>query len=196
MIKKINDEALKNLNINKDVLFALSIVLNDIKIQNGIEQALHLGLISKYGDVNRSGYFISEDGIELIQQYNALCKITKNASERALPLARKLKEIYPKGKKPGTNYYWAEGASLIAKRLKTFFDKYGEDFSDEQIINATKKYIESFNGDNSGMRLLKYFIWKDSVGAGGDVESSSDLLTAMENYSETEQTQYWNADVR
>ena len=45
-----------------------------------------------------------------------------------------------------------------------------------QIINATKKYIESFNGDYKYAQLLKYFISKKVDG-----EKGSRLFAYIEN---------------
>lgn len=100
-------------------------------------------------------------------------------------LAKELKNIYPKGKKPGTNYYWADGEALIAKRLKLFYKKYGKDYTDGEIIQATKAYVESFNGSYQYMKLLKYFIFKEEI-KDGMAESSSELLTILEKTKEGE----------
>lgn len=51
----------------------------------------------------------------------------------------------------------------------------------ENLIRATQKYVEGHNGNYRLMRTLKYFIWKEERGAAGDVESTSDLLTYLEN---------------
>lgn len=102
-------------------------------------------------------------------------------AERLSNLAKRLKEIYPKGRKEGTNSYWTEGNALIIKRLKLFFKKYGTDYTDEQIIQATQSYVESFNGNYRFMRVLKYFIFKEEKGADGMVESTSDLVSRIDN---------------
>ena len=96
---------------------------------------------------------------------------------RLVSLAERLRVIFPKGKKAGTNYYWAEGVDLIVRRLKLFFKKYGNKFTDEQIIQAAEKYVQSFNGDYTYMRLLKYFIFK---------EEDSELISYIENAGQEE----------
>lgn len=57
--------------------------------------------------------------------------------------------------------------------------------SDEQIIEAAKNYVSSFNGNYQFMRVLKYFIWKDEkrVNSDGDkfVSEVSDLAGYIEN---------------
>ena len=106
--------------------------------------------------------------------------------ERLTQLATRLKEVFPKGKKDGTNYYWADGVALIVRRLKLFFRKYGDTYTDEQIVKAAEKYVQGFNGNYTYMRLLKYFIFKEKVGAAGEVEGDSELISYIENAGQEE----------
>lgn len=97
-------------------------------------------------------------------------------------LARQMQELFPKGKKEGTNYYWRGNTPEIIRKLQIFFKRYGN-VSNEQILEATRNYVESFQDSNSPyMQLLKYFIWKDKT----DGSQESSLLTYIENYSEDE----------
>lgn len=113
--------------------------------------------------------------------------------ERCLNLAKKLKEIYPKGNRVigDKKYPFQEAERIIAQRMMKFFLRYGEDFNDEDIINVTKTYVEQFENDNSFMKSLKYFIFKDedkTDGYGkGYVEEQSLLLTFLENPEEATQ---------
>lgn len=100
-------------------------------------------------------------------------------------LAQKLKEVFPPGKKDGTSRYWAEGVTLIERRLKVFEKKYGV-FPEEDILDAAKRYVEGFNGNYKYMRTLRYFIFREEIGAAHDLESKSDLLTYLENKGEEE----------
>lgn len=108
--------------------------------------------------------------------------------KRLEDLATKMKAIYPKGKKDGV-WYWADGVGVIARRLRIFFHKYDKKMSitDEQIIRATEKYVAEMDG-KPDMRLLKYFIFKEPVGKGGDVEPVSDLLTYIENLDQVDES--------
>lgn len=109
----------------------------------------------------------------------------KDAPDKQIEeLAEALKKVFPKGKKPGTLQYWAEGKALIIKRLRIFYKKYGV-YDNNTIIDAAKRYVQSFNGDYSYMRTLKYFIFKDIKGVEG-VEYSSDLVNFIENKDEDE----------
>ena len=100
-------------------------------------------------------------------------------------LAKKLRDIFPEGKKDGTNKYWRGNTKEIVDRLRKFYKLYGNKYKDDTIIEATKNYVESFNGNYSYMRVLKYFIWKcdrkiDADGK-GYVDEVSDLADYIEN---------------
>lgn len=135
------------------------------------------------GNINTSPvtYFMLDKGTDSLKNTILDSLEVKTTSEDLHNLAIQLKEIFPKGKKPGTNYYWADGVAIIEKRLKLFFRKYGETYSCEQIVQAAKDYVDSFNGNYTYMKLLKYFILKEKVGAAGDQESESELINYIEN---------------
>lgn len=116
----------------------------------------------------------------------------KNNTERIKNLAKTLQEMYIQGKKAGTQDYFKGSSAEIIQRLKRFFAEYGE-FTDEQIIEATKKYIASFNGDYKFAQLLKYFISKKVDG-----ERGSRLLSYIENANqkESQQTIDWENELR
>lgn len=99
-------------------------------------------------------------------------------------LTKTLMSIFPQGKKEGTAYYWKCNQKEVANKLKRFFIYFGETYSDSQIISATKRYVQSFNGDYRYMRLLKYFIWKNDkvkTDSGVSIEQVSDLASYIEN---------------
>lgn len=125
-------------------------------------------------------------------------KTVATNNKRLENLAEKLRELYPEGKKQGTQYYWRDSNSVIVKKLKALVKKYGDCFTDEQAINATKKYVESFNGNYQFMQLLKYFISKNVV-KGGEVEETSQLLSYIENAGQEDKQQLtidWETELR
>ena len=81
--------------------------------------------------------------------------------------------------------------------------KYG-DHTDKEIIDATKSYVNSFNGDYRYMQLLKYFIWKNKVTGGelvdgrmvGEVEKQSQLAAYLEDTEETQIATDWDTELR
>lgn len=129
--------------------------------------------------------------------------VNVSSEERCTQLAEKLREIFPAGKKPGYAYTWRDSVSCIADRLKKFFMKYGE-YTDEQVIEATKAYVASFNGNYTYMQLLKYFIWKNKVTGEevirgrivGEVERQSQLAAWIEDTPEKSTNADWEIELR
>jgi hypothetical protein len=104
---------------------------------------------------------------------------TNSIEERLETLAPALIEIFPTGRKLNTNKYWRGNVRDIKLKLKAFFMKYGSHYTNEEIINATKTYVESFGNDLTFMRTLPYFIYKDERRSGG--EEGSDLANVLDN---------------
>ena len=119
--------------------------------------------------------------------------VTKT-DEELLELAKQMRELYPQGKMKDrygrlTPYYYRCNNSEVVKKLKKFFTVFGN-VSDDEILDATKRYVASFQGNYTGMRLIKYFILKDDVRPtedGNHVEQISDLATFLENKEEDEE---------
>lgn len=132
------------------------------------------------------GWRLTNKGTEVIDSVIVDSDKKSKPDEKLTQLATRLKEVFPKGKKDGTNYYWADGVALIVRRLKLFFRKYGDTYTDEQIVKAAEKYVQGFNGNYTYMRLLKYFIFKEKVGAAGEVEGDSELISYIENAGQEE----------
>lgn len=108
-------------------------------------------------------------------------------------LAIKVQECFPKQKMMYANstaspFYFRCNKTEIKNKLKKFLTIYG-DVSDEDIIDATKRYVASYASKGyRGMRLAKYFIMKDDRKLMADdevhVEEISDLATFLENKTE------------
>lgn len=103
-----------------------------------------------------------------------------------LELAKEMRELYPSGKKEGTTYMWRGTTAEVAKKLKTLVVKYKCSFTKEQVIKATKEYVNSFHGNYKRMRLLKYFILKSEKDADDNVNIISELMSLIENEGQIE----------
>ena len=118
----------------------------------------------------------------------------EKSDEELLELAKQMRELYPQGKMKDrygrpTPYYYRCNNGEIVKKLKKFFTIFGS-VSDEAILDATRRYVASFQGNYTGMRLIKYFILKDDVKPsedGNHVEQISDLATFLENKESEEE---------
>lgn len=105
------------------------------------------------------------------------CIDTSKQSKKDIEeIARELQKMYPTGRKAGTNNYWRGNFPEIRDRLTVFFKKHGE-YSKDVILEATQKYIDSFQGETGYMKTLKYFISKRR----DDGAFEYDLLTFIEN---------------
>lgn len=181
---------------------SLPVVLAVMLIQSGIDfEELKTELRQKEVVVERGGeLFITEAWADKIARILLLSDQEVPSEDRLDTLAAKLMEIFPKGKKEGTSVYWKGNKKDNKLRLQKFFKLYGNTYTDEQIITAAKQYVESFNGNYSYMRALKYFIWKDERKTDGEgklyVEEVSDLATYIENAGEEQSKQDWELSLR
>jgi hypothetical protein len=172
--------------------------------ENTIENMLNREILV----VKEEGLF--EDAYRVTQHWSdVLDEILSDSSgkveksdEELLELAKQMRELYPQGKMKDrygrmTPYYYRCNNSEVVKKLKKFFTIFGS-VSDEDILDATKRYVASFQGNYTGMRLIKYFILKDDVKPSedgtGHVEQISDLATFLEN-KESEEEEVINGDI-
>lgn len=118
-------------------------------------------------------------------------KSVENKDKEFEELAKEMQELYPKGRKSGTTYYWRGSLIEITKKLKTLVVKYNIELNKEKILEATKSYVQSFNGDYTKMRLLKYFILKTEKDADGNIKITSDLMTLIENSGQEDIDNDW-----
>lgn len=189
MTISINDKVCKENGITVAQLLALLLVKTGENIPKLLEELKSKEMIVEEQSLLEKTYTIT-------QRWDNVCCNVILSSDKDVPvdthieeLAKALMELYPKGKKPGTNTYWRGNLKDTKLRLKKFYKLYGNKYTDTQILEATKKYIED-HIDLSYMRVLKYFIWKDvrkvdSEGV-GYIEETSDLASYIENEGQTE----------
>ena len=184
----LNKKAAQQNGITIDEALLMLVIHNKANLEGAERALIQKGLITaERNDLfQQVGWRLTNKGTEVLDSVIIDSDKEQEPQDRLIQLATKLKEIFPKGKKDGTNYYWADGVALIIRRLKLFFKKYGNKFTDEQIIQAAEKYVQGFNGNYQYMRLLKYFIFKEKVGANGEVEGDSELISYIENAGQEE----------
>ena len=184
----LNKKAAQQNGITIDEALLMLVIHNKANLERAEKALIQKGLITAERDdlFQQVGWRLTNKGTEVLDSVIMDSDKEQEPQDRLIQLATRLKEIFPKGKKDGTNYYWTEGVALIVRRLKLFFRKYGNKFTDEQIIQAAEKYVQGFNGNYQYMRLLKYFIFKEKVGANGEVEGDSELISYIENAGQEE----------
>ena len=198
----ISTKALKDKNLKEEeVLVVLLIrVCNDIP--GLLERLSNKGYIKKNDDLFGKGYQINEAFLDRVRA--ALLSNDPDVPKEDVldNLASKLMELYPRGKKAGTTSYWRGNKKEIREKLQKFYKLYGNKFTDEQIIEATRKYVASFNGNYSYMRVLKYFIIKDEKTENSEgrcsINQVSDLATLIENAGQENGSldNDWSAELR
>lgn len=180
-----------NLSINEDLLNKYNLTLNEF---------LLLVFLAKGGDIQKCiDSLFAKDMLETGISHPELIVVDQNIRDIIdtilvesdtrvsnkegffTEVANKLRELFPKGNKPGTNYSWRGSTVEIARKLKNLVAKYNCKFTEEEAINATKAYVESFNGDYKYMKLLKYFLLKTPINNNGDIEVQSEFMSYLEN---------------
>lgn len=157
-------------------------------------------LISREVIVERNGeYYITQHWNDVVDEI--LCDSANNgmdlSDERLLSLAKRVQECFPVMKMRNaygqdTPFYYRCNKTEIKNKLKKFLTVYG-DVPDDDIVNATKRYVATYASKGYvGMRLAKYFIIKEDRKLHADeemhVEEISDLATFLENKTDEEET--------
>ena len=196
-----------NININEKVCEennlsvpkALALAAIQYSTPKDYEELIKEGLITKYNGSMfepERRYSLMDKAEELLTKIiiNSDSNVTKRSTSIE-ELADKLRDIYPNGKIVNSNYYYRCNRQDIINKLKTFFKMYGTKYTDEQIINATQKYIDSFNGNYTYLKLLKYFIWKDERLKGESVQSLLADFIENENSEDITNTD-WTVELK
>lgn len=132
-------------------------------------------------------YLLTQHWNEVVDEI--LCDSMDNVQDdkRLLDLAVKMRACFPEGKMPGTPYYYRCNNGEVIKKMKKFFVQYG-DYPDDEVVNACKRFVASFNGNYRYLPLIKYFIFKfkDERDEDGNVHrvEHSPLADYLENKEE------------
>lgn len=177
----INTKVLEKYDLSLEEFMLLYLGYKEVNITQTIEDIIAKGLANS--DLFTSGRLVVSNNVAKIISSIILDsdKEVDDSDERFFSLAVKLKELYPAGRKAGTTYMWRGNTAEIAKKLKTLVVKYKFNFTDDQVINATRSYVASFNGNYTKMRLLKYFILKSERDADNNTNVISELMSIIEN---------------
>lgn len=193
-------EECKKLEISPHLAFYLaSLYYNDPINTHSFKEAVSRGLIdfSGYEEINKpKDVTLTQRGVDFIETIflNSEFKNPKSNTDKYEELAVKLRELFPKGKKPGTSLMWRGSVFEVTKKLKALEKKTGAKYTEEQAIDATKRYIDSFNGVYNYMQVLPYFILKQ-VPINGIYEERSQLLSYIENEGQSEHNSEWTGEL-
>lgn len=179
-MKVIIDEnvCVKKQLTTQEVMLALCIRIGNWEetIQNMLNREI---LVNKGGK-----YYVTQHWSDAIDEIICDSSDSPQSDERLTKLAVKMRECFPEGKMLGTPYYYRCNNSEVIKKMKKFFLQYGN-YSDEEIIDACKRFVASFNGNYRYLPLVKYFIYKmkDEKDEDGNVHKveHSPLADYLEN---------------
>ena len=173
-----------------EVMLALAIRTGEM--EEDISNMVARGIL-----VDKGEYLVTQRWSDVLDEI--LCdsqSSIEKSDEELLNLAQRMRECFPQGKMPGTPYYYRCNNSEVIKKLKKFFIQYGN-YSDDDIVDACKRFVSSFRGNYKYLPLVKYFISKlkdqeDEDGTIHKVEYSP-LADYLENKEETvADTSDWN----
>jgi len=180
------------------LLFILALYLKDTITPDTFEDVCKRGFVEYDGFdlLNQPiNLRLTDRGIEQVETVvlNSEFPTNENQEDDFTRIADKLRELYPKGRKNGTNCMWRDSTQIIAKRLKAIVKKFDIHFTEEEAVEATRKYVNSFNGDYQYMQVLKYFLLKLDKYTG---EESSQFLSYLQNEEETTVNTNWMETLR
>ena len=179
---KIDEEVcLKKGLTSQEVILAIAIRTGDW--EEDISNMLARGIL-----INHNGrYVVAPQWSEIIDEIICDSSGEVKDEQRLLILVNKMRACFPEGKMPGTPYYYRCNSGEIIRKMRKFFIQYGE-YSDEEIIDACKRFVASFNGNYRYLPLIKYFIYKmkDEKDEEGNIHKveHSPLADYLENKEE------------
>lgn len=177
----IDQTVLDKNGLTLEEFLVLFLGAKDVDIESVSQSLIAKGLADK--DLFSNGRIVISDKVKDLVSTISIDS-DKNVIDKDsefTELATELREIYPAGRKDGTTYMWRGTTAEVAKKLKTLVVKYGYTINREDVLKATKEYVNSFNGNYRYMQLLKYFILKSVRDADGNVDIKSELMSLIEN---------------
>lgn len=152
-----------NLTDNEVVyLLMLSKNIDEESVQKSLESK---GFITRDGNIF-GDYRITEAGNKAINNIvlDSSDRVPKATDKELLKLAGDMIALFPKGYQQGNKYAWRCSPAACVERLRGFFLKFNNDYTHEEILEATKNYVEHYK-DSGQMRILIYFIWNTKGGS-------------------------------
>ena len=186
----IDEDACKKVKLSLPEVLMITLVKTGVNIETLLKQMKEKQILVEEHTLLGTNLLVTQRWSDLSDK--ALLSADKSVpdNKRLENLAKSLMEVFPAGKKEGTSQYWKGNLRDNTLRLAKFFKLYGDKYTDEQMIEAAKNYVSSHNGKYQYMRVLKYFIWKDTrkVNSEGEgyIEEVSDLAAFIENAKDEE----------
>ena len=181
----IDEDACKKVKLSLPEVLMITLVKTGVNIETLLKQMKEKQILVEEHTLLGTNLLVTQRWSDLSDKALLSADRSVPDNKRLENLAKSLMEVFPAGKKEGTSQYWKGNLRDNTLRLAKFFKLYGDKYTDEQMIEAAKNYVSSHNGKYQYMRVLKYFIWKDTrkVNSEGEgyIEEVSDLAAFIEN---------------
>lgn len=181
----IDEDACKKVKLSLPEVLMITLVKTGVNIETLLKQMKEKQILVEEHTLLGTNLLVTQRWSDLSDRALLYADKSVPDNKRLENLAKSLMEVFPAGKKEGTSQYWKGNLRDNTLRLAKFFKLYGDKYTDEQMIEAAKNYVSSHNGKYQYMRVLKYFIWKDTrkVNSEGEgyIEEVSDLAAFIEN---------------
>ena len=152
-------------------------------------------------DIKDDKYVVTDKWSETLDKILTESGGTEKTDEEFIEMAKKMRELYPEGKMPGTTYFYRCNNKEVANKLKRFFIQYGNKYTEQDILDATQRFVAAFKVNYKYLPLLKYFISKqksveDEDGVSHNIEYSP-LADYLENPDSNESgyNDDWDSEV-
>lgn len=186
----IDEKVCKKHNLTTGEVLALSLVRSTENVDKLLESLVKCEKLVRGDMFSNNEYLITQRWSDELDAVLLESDASVPSSDRIESLVVKMRELFPRGMKVG-NSAWRGNVRELKLRMQKFFKMYGY-YDDEAILDATRRYVESFNGDYTYMRILKYFILKSELkqheGENGEtvqqVEDISMLANILDNPDE------------
>lgn len=179
----IDEDVCKLHNLTVEEVFCILACKSCDNIYQLIAQMQDRELLSKLNDLPQPTQRWDDEVCRVLLESDTSIPIV----DRCKSLAESLRELFPKGLKVGSSA-WRGNVREITLRLQKFFKIYGNKWTDEEVIEATRRYVNHFNGNYTYMRILKYFIMKSNKVTDEEgithIEDISELANWLENENE------------
>lgn len=181
----IDENACKKVKLSLPEVLMITLVKTGVNIETLLKQMKEKQILVEEHTLLGTNLLVTQRWSDLSDKVLLSADKSVPDNKRLENLAKSLMEVFPAGKKEGTSQYWKGNLRDNTLRLAKFFKLYGDKYTDEQMVEAAKNYVSSHNGKYQYMRVLKYFIWKDTrkVNSEGEgyIEEVSDLAAFIEN---------------
>lgn len=184
-----NFKDLKILDVNiNQILCLIKIYLSSKKVY--FDYDLSKGHISdliekEYLISNKSGFYLRDKGEKVIKLFVSI-KVDKSKDEELDSYTSQYRSLF-KDIRVGS----MGNAKAVKKKLQRFIDT-NTDVTFDDIINASKLYIDSFNGNFKYIKRADYFIYKQNYKG----EETSELEIWIEQVKKEPENSDWRTELK